>query len=79
MVKLEIRKEEEKDKPKEKILKVFLQQDSDGEIDFCVKDEAGRKWWIVTLTKKGRLLLDEDIPDGIGLDVDEEGRIKIEK
>ena len=79
MVKFEIRNEEEKDKPKEKMLKVFLEQDSDGEVNIWVEEANGDRWRVAMFIKEGRLFLEEGIPNDIGLDVDEEGRIKIEK
>lgn len=63
----------------EKPLLLKLTQDGD-DVLLVVMDEDGEHLWnILSITKEGKAFLHPAISDGIGLAVDENGRIKVER
>ena len=66
------------EKTEEDKLEFYLEED-DGEISLNFEDPSGDVWELCALTKEGKLYPGEDLPDDIGLDVDDDGRIFIEE
>lgn len=75
MVRYVLKEKEEREKEKE--LKVYLKKDGEN-INLMVDDEQGEYWYVASLTPEGKMKLYYHIPDDIGLQVDEKGRIKVE-
>ena len=76
MVKLYLKEEERKD---EKKLRVFLEDNGSEGISLMVDSSEKGNYFVATIELNGKLKLSLNISKDIGLDVDEEGRIKIEK
>ncbi len=74
MIKFNIRNESD---PKGKEFKgaLYLEQRGNGDVDLIMVDVGGATWNIIRLETNGTIIRYEDLPDNIGLQVDEDGRI----
>ena len=68
------------DKPKEDVLRFYLETNRSGGLGLCCKDSEGSEWYILQISNEtGKIYLAGHIPDDIGLCVDDNGRIIIEE
>ena len=54
---------------------LYLEQRGNGDVDLIMVDVGGATWDIIRLETNGTIIRYEDLPDNIGLQVDEDGRI----
>ena len=64
------------EKSTESVLKLSFYEQSDGSITIYGEDNRGSIWNFLTLQTDGTFFRSESLPDNIGLQVDERGRIK---
>ena len=58
-------------------LQFYLEMNAVGEVQLVGKDENGVNWYIIAVANNGKLMRYMDIPNNLGLQVTENGQIKI--
>lgn len=63
------------DEKKEEPLEFWIEKDSEGAIDVCVRDNNGDDWFVLSINTDGTLTRHGSISRYIGLELDDKGRI----
>lgn len=58
-------------------LEFYLDTSADGEVQLVGKDSGGVNWYIAAIANNGTLIRYADIPGGLGLEVKDNGQIKL--
>lgn len=61
------------------VVRLTLVEDDDGNIELRALEEGGLKWALLTLNQEGLAILNSDVPDHLGLEVDNDGYLVFNK
>ena len=59
----------------EKVVKVLVDQDEEGDIHIEARDSDGVEWDVLTIFADGSASLAEDLIEELGFDLDDKGRL----
>ena len=68
---------EDEDEPK--ILRLAIKLMEDGAARLMASEIGEGQWFVATLTTDGKMRLHSNVPDSLGLSLDEKGRIQLDE